>query len=170
MDKEDISSNLLEKIAQGCDASFRSLYNQYARRVYRYVVLKTKNVENAEEILQETFLAIWNTRKKLPGVRSANAWIMQIARNKLADSYRRERATEYSTNITEEKPTVPVEEVVDLKDAIAGLKSEERELLYLIFHLRMDYRDVADVMGVPVGTVKSRLFYIKKKLRGFLQG
>ena len=96
-----VDRDTLEKACSGDVGAFRRLYDAHAPNVYRYGMLQTGNRQAAEDILQETMIALWRSREKLSEIASISSWIMAVARNKTID-YIRKKA-----------PTVPISEFDD---------------------------------------------------------
>lgn len=189
--ENSIGRHVLAQASAGDVDSFRSLYDRYGPNIYRYAMLQTGSHEAAEDVLQETMVGVWRGRKKLSEVASLSAWIMAIARNKTFD-YIRSKAPTVSIGVLEgvlgtddSSATVGVHMIdtptwmnktgseahslvsdrVDLTTALLQLDMEKRELLFLVFYLDMSYTEIADLLGIPVGTVKSRMYHARRKLR-----
>lgn len=188
--ENSIGRDVLAQASAGDVDSFRLLYIRYGPNIYRYAMLQTGSHEAAEDVLQETMIGVWRGRKKLSEIGSISAWIMAIARNKTFD-YIRSKAPTVSIGTFEgvmgaddsdatvgvhmiDTPTwnrtgseahSPVSDRVDLTTALLQLDMEKRELLFLVFYLDMSYTEIADLLEIPVGTVKSRVYHARRKLR-----
>lgn len=164
----------LRQVAEGESRAFRRLYDAFAPKVYQYAVMRTGSAADAEEIVQETMLAVWNGRAELVSRGSIDAWIFRIARNKTADLLRRRRI----------RQAVPLDEAlagavvdgedpagsVDAKEVLSQLGEEERDLILMVFLMDMTYEEAGEALGVPAGTVKSRMHHLRRKLRTKLEG
>jgi RNA polymerase sigma-70 factor (ECF subfamily) len=120
----------------------------------------------AEEVLQETMLAVWKQADKFRGTSKATTWMLGIARNQAHSLLRREKKGE---RLPQDPPSEPdpaetAEIDVRVKRAMESLSPEHQEALHLVFYEEMSLADAAAVLGVPEGTVKSRLYYARKAL------
>jgi RNA polymerase sigma factor (sigma-70 family) len=153
---------------------FRLLYERYSGMVYRYVLAKTGKVEAAEDILQEVFLGLWRHPKKLPHIQAYRSWIFRIAHNKVVDYYRQARlrttlgseSNEYQ-NLAARRSAhddLPLDES-DLAKASKGLNGEKQKLLDLIYYFGLTYEEAARLIGISLGTLKSRLHNLRSSLK-----
>lgn len=194
-----VDRDTLEKACSGDVGAFRRLYDAHAANVYRYGMLQTGNRQAAEDILQETMIALWRGREKLSGISSVSSWIMAIARNKTIDYIRKKAPTVpiseigdawqlHGSSATAGALTsdmagarlqaggtgvgLPEEEIsdrIDITAALLELDPEKRELFYMVFYLDMSYSEVAQAIGIPVGTVKSRMYHARQELQEVLE-
>lgn len=138
--------------------------------VYRYLVNRGLPEHVVEETLQDTFLAIWRDAATFRGA-SAYAWIWGIARHKLNDAWRR-HAPERQW-FTDAAPSDSVPDpageprfaAAQVRAMLAALSPADRDLVHWAFVEELPYRDVAAVLGIPVGTVKSRISRIRRQLQ-----
>ena len=125
----------------------------------------------AEEATQQTFIGLWRNRDRYDPQRSLAAWIFGIARKTAIDIYRRERRQPATTG--QEPPEIAVEavsaerlwEVWEVRRAVEQLPPEESAVVRLSHFYQMTHTEIAASLGVPVGTVKSRLHGAVKKLK-----
>lgn len=157
---------LLWSVGQADRAAFRELYDRHADRVYRFALSLVRNGHLAEEVLQETMLAVWKQAEKFRGSSKATTWILGIARNQAYGLLRREKKGERLPEdpAHEADPAEAAEIDVRVKQALETLSPEHQEALHLVFYEEMSLADAAAVLGVPEGTVKSRLYYARKAL------
>src|SRR5688500_14490927 len=139
--------------AAGAPAAFESLVAPYAQRLYRFLVVRLGDEREARDALQETLLAAWQGLPQLRERERPWAWLAGIAANKAADSARRR------------VPVVPLPDVdsgyehagpSDVAAALARLPRAAREVLLLRYLVRLSEDETAAVLGVRVGTIKSR--------------
>jgi RNA polymerase sigma-70 factor (ECF subfamily) len=121
----------------------------------------------AEDAVQETLLAAWRSAASYQGHSSASTWLFGICRHKVADALRRRDPAE-AAGLPEPLPIAGSRDP-DLRACLGRLEEDDRELLVLVFHYGFAQREVAEVMGLPVGTVKSRVFYARRKLQALLE-
>ena len=138
------------------------------------------NMDDAQDALQETFVKCWRHRQELPKIRNLKAWIFRIALNTGRDmrstawSVRRRQLAEEHTMLeaTVESPDealIRKEQVQQIRDAIVTLRPEEQEVFLLRQNGEMTYEEIADAMGLPSGTVKTRMRLALAKLRKSLK-
>lgn len=167
------------------------LYCRYGQELYRYVVAVTGDREAARDILQETMLAVWLERDLFRGDCSARTWVYRIARNKVADYFRNRRRRRNDTLRWEdvgeradggggesaEPETIPsavhvdheVSEKSSFWRAFGRLPPGQREVMLLVFYAGFSQSEVADVLGIPMDTVRSRVYHGRRKLARFLE-
>lgn len=170
---------LVERMAAGDRAALAELYGGEAPALLAYLRLFTSDRDLAEEIVQDTFLAAWRAAADFGGRASVRSWLFAIARRRAADALRRPRlrvVPEDAVGLAE----VPRDEPGPEDLAIAAATREElagaldrllpihREVLILAFAHDLSYAELAQVLGIPLGTVKSRLNAAKRALRALL--
>lgn len=144
--------------------AFEELLKEYGKSAETYVKYKVSVKEDAEDILQETYVQAFNSLSSLKNEESFRPWLISIARNKVNDYYRRK------AEVTE----VPFDDAViqyvtvnrpvntSVSDTMKKLSDEERELLHLYYWEDMSVKDIARELDIPEGTVKSRLHKARK--------
>lgn len=155
--------------AKGDTAAFSELVRLYQEPVWRFLTRYTGDPHLAEDIAQDTFVKLHRRIGSYKFRSKFSTWVFSIARNTAIDSHR-------STVRQERLPDVaprpaPLGEPglrVELDEAIASLSPKLRESLLLVEVLGLRYREVADVLDLPIGTVKSRVFHARSELTTFL--
>lgn len=174
----DTHKLLLTQIAAGDKQALAALYRAFEKPVYKFIVSRLNDPHEASDILHEVFMDIWRAAASFEGRSQVRTWIFGIAYRKVVDVHRkRGRVT-----VTDEVPeTGEVEDAADasyaaqqeaehLRYCMGTLKDEHRSALSLAFYEDMTCAEIADVAGVPEGTIKSRLHHAKKLLRHCLTG
>ena len=172
----------LNGLVQACAAhdrdAFAALFNFYAPRVKAYLMRLNAPDALAEELTQEVMLTVWRKAASFdPELASASTWIFRIARNRRIDAARRAAKPELDGADPSLQP--PETEAPDdaahaagregqVRAALADLPEEQVALLRMAFFDGLSHRDIADRIGVPLGTVKSRLRLAFDKLRKVL--
>jgi len=147
--------------------AFAALFRYYAPRLKSYLRRFGDGEGRTEEVLQETFAAIWVKAHLFdPERASASTWIYAIARNRRIDAFRRERRPQFDP----EDPAFVPDDVPDgeaalsgresterLREAMAELSAEQRDILRLSFFEDNSHDAIARQLGLPIGTVKSRI-------------
>ena len=144
-----------------------SLYREHGAEVLHYLARRCP-ADVAHDLLQETFLQVVKQAERLDAVTMPRAWLFGIARNILARHYRRQPET--AIEIFPEPAVAAVEDgrLPAMREAIAALAPELRETLELRIEQELSYEEIAGVLGVPVGTVRSRLHNAVRRLRAAL--
>lgn len=164
------------------DPEFQRQALEYLHALYNLAVYLTRNGPEAEDLVQETYLRAFRFAHRFQPGTNLRAWMFQILRNTFLTFYRhREREpafldegdldTERETMFHDapQKDGAALETETDLGRAIARLAEEFRTILILAEVEGLALEEVAEIMGCPVGTVKSRIFRAKERLRGFLK-
>jgi RNA polymerase sigma-70 factor, ECF subfamily len=165
----------IEAIAtRGDRAAFAALFGYYAPRIKGFLIRTGTVSEIAEELAQETMLLVWRKAGLFDASQgSPAAWIYAIARNLRIDRFRRERAVKaeilYQVLRSDEPGPDQTIESLDLddhiRDALSKLPSEQAEVVRLSFYEDKPHGDIARILNIPLGTVKSRLRLAMSKLR-----
>ena len=161
---------LLRRCALGDEAAFGELYDLTARRVYGLVLRVVRDPAQAEEVTQEVFLQAWRTASRYDETKgSALAWLMTLAHRRAVDRVRSARAsTEREQKATFEaargRPFDEVSESVtarlersQVRRCLSFLTDLQRESVLLAYYQGYTYREVAEVLSTPQGTIKTRL-------------
>ena len=160
---EDLS--LLGRVATGDRPAFRQLYERYADRVFRFALSIVRQAHLAEDVLQETMIVVWKRAKTFKGNSKPSTWILGIARNLAFNLLRKEKRGD---RLPAEKPTTdPAKQAelsVHVERALETLPDHHREVMHLVFYEEMNLREAAEVLGIPEGTVKSRMHHARKAL------
>ncbi|MCC6736627.1 MAG: sigma-70 family RNA polymerase sigma factor [Bauldia sp.] len=172
-------SRLLHAVATERDrAAFAELFRHFSPRLKSYLLRLGGTAAGAEELVQETMVAVWRKADRYdPAKASASTWIFTIARNLRIDAYRRERHPEIEADDPVLSPD-PVEapdaslgreqDAGRLAEALARLSDGEQALLRMSFFDDLSHSVIAGRLGLPLGTVKSRIRLAFGKLRGAL--
>lgn len=169
---------LLSKANNGDNLAFEKLMNYYLKIIYNYINVHVNSKENTKDILQETMLGIWQGLISFDNKSSFKTWIIGITRRKVADYYRKfymskDNQTvdvfEYCESLYSEKEIEQLTDKIVVQNAVSTLSRIEKELVYLIFNAQLTYKQVEQITGIPNGTIKSKMFSIKSKLKKQLE-
>jgi RNA polymerase sigma factor (sigma-70 family) len=159
-------AELVRRARLGSTAAFEQLVLGFGPRLYRYLAVRLRDESAAHDTLQETFTAAW---QGLPGLKRPNSfwpWLLGIAAHKAADAERnRLPALEPDLDIVAGQE----ESVLEIREALYALPAHFQEVLLLRYLLRLSEEEVADALGVRVGTVKSRSARARKALMELLR-
>jgi len=164
---------LVLRCQAGDDIAFAELVDRYTNRLGYYLRKMLRDSDEADDALQDVWLAVHRGVSKLKDTRAFRAWVYRVARDRAFRELRRQRVTHEP--ITEEilgpeddEPFTP-EDAATVHRALDELSAEHREVLLLRFVEDMNYEQIADVVGCSVGTVRSRLHYGKSALRAIIR-
>ena len=161
------------KAARQDPAAFSALYRSYVTPVYRYLYSRTGNAAEAEDLTTTVFMSALENLQRYQEQGNFKAWLFTLARNKLADSYRRERwhlpleewASTMGPNGNDPERTVIKMETMDrLKRLFQELKPEQQELLHLRFAAQLSFAQIAQVVGRSEAAVKMAVYRILQQL------
>ena len=163
-DCDDIQ--LLRRIGQGDEDAMAAFYREHGRIVLAQVLLVVGERVLAEEILQDTMLAVWRGAGSFRGESSVRSWVIAIARRQTRDRLRGRRLRVVDDTYLADQPSsgpgpevmaLDRAELAEVKGAIRELAAPHREVLGLAFGTGLSLPEVAGVLEIPLGTVKSRL-------------
>jgi RNA polymerase sigma-70 factor (ECF subfamily) len=169
---------LIGRIAQGDRVAMQVLYGRYHVRVFRFGLRLVRNEQIAEELISDVFLDVWRQAGKFEGRSAVSTWLLAITRFKALSALRKRRDAELdddTANAIEDlsdDPEVAVQKKdtgAALRKCLTALSSEHREIVDLVYYHEKSVEEVATIVGIPENTVKTRLFYARKKLADLLQ-
>jgi RNA polymerase sigma factor (sigma-70 family) len=175
--------SLRDRVREGDPEAFGLLFDEHARAVYNHAFRLTGDWASAEDVVSLTFLAAWRQRGKVePDRGSLRPWLLGIATNLARNMSRAARRHQAAMSRLPATPPVPdfAEELAGRIDdagrlrlvhaALRTLRRDEREVIALCVWAGLDYAGTAEALGVPVGTVRSRLSRARAKLRNAAGG
>ena len=164
-------TELLRQVATGDEAAFAELYDLYAPPVYNYLLRLVNEPAVAEEILQEVFVAMWQSAHRFREEAKVQTWLLRIAHHQAVSWLRRTRAALWSNDELEADDHDLVEEhlarrwqIDEVRAALTRLTPNHRAVIELTFVQGLSYAEIAEVMNCPIGTVKSRMSYALRHL------
>jgi RNA polymerase sigma-70 factor (ECF subfamily) len=171
----DASSDatLVNRIAAGDKLAMQALFARHRTVVYRWLLRFVGNETNAEDLLSEVFLDVWRQADRFEGRSSVSTWLMSIARFKALSARRRRTEAELDEKIettvpdTANDPEAALQEKNRgelLRQALTRLSLEHREIIDLVYYHEKSIDECAQILGIPAATVKTRMFYARKKL------
>ncbi len=168
---------LIAAIAAGDAAAMRTLYNRHRVRVFRFAVRLVDDAAFAEDIVSEAFIEVWRQADRFEGRSSVSTWIMSIARFKALSVRRRRQETELDEKLAEtvadqygtpEQILLETDRSVQLRACLSQLSPDHREIIDLVYYHDKTIEEVAEIVGVPKNTVKTRMFYARRRLADLL--
>jgi RNA polymerase sigma-70 factor (ECF subfamily) len=163
---ERADRSLLARVAAGDEAAFRRFYECFSDRVLRYAYTLLHQRHLAEEVVQDTMIAVWNGAAKFAGRSKVSTWVFGIARNRALDLIRKEERGKRvpDVSLVDPDPAPGIQRTERVMGALDALPVDQREVVFLTFYEGLSYREIAGTLGIPEGTVKSRMFHAKRKL------
>src|ERR1051325_4214451 len=184
-ESRDLSANpatsdevLIGRIADGERLAMQVLFARHHVRVYRFVLRLVRNEAVAEDLVSDVFLDVWRQAGKFEGRSAASTWILSIARFKALSALRRKGEQELDEATAEtivdeaDDPQATMEKKDKgeiLRKTIASLSAEHREIIDLVYYHEKSVEEVAQIVGIPEATVKTRMFYARKRLGELLR-
>ena len=173
------ASSLIQSIATQRDRNaFKELFEFYVPRIHTMLVKGGAPPEMAEDVAQETLIAVWRKAESYDPARATpSAWIFTIARNLRIDRLRRDRRAKLhevydliqpDTAPSPEAPVETAEQEYLVRSALRALPDEQIRVVELSFFEGRAHGDIAEILDIPLGTVKSRLRLAMRRLRDFL--
>jgi RNA polymerase sigma-70 factor, ECF subfamily len=178
LDPACADAGLLRRIGQGDEDAMASFYGEHGRVVFGQVLLVVGERVLAEEIVQDTMLAVWRGAGSFRGESSVRSWVIAIARRQTRDRLRGHRLRVVDDASLADQPgpgpgpedmALDRAELADVQGAIRVLAPAHREVLGLAFGSGLSLPEVANVLEIPVGTVKSRLAAARTALNRTLE-
>ena len=169
---------LLERIAARDQTALRALYARHQARVFRFVLRLVKQEAIAEELTNEVFLEAWRNAGTFEGKASASTWLLSIAHHRAVSSLRKRRELAWNEETaaeiadTDDDPEVVAQKAdksVQLRRAMDQLSPVHREIIDLVYYHEMSIAEVSEVVRIPENTVKTRMFYARKRLSEILK-
>lgn len=172
-------AELLQRYMEGDEAAFREIVSRYKNGLYAFLKQFLNQPDLVDDVFQETFLQLFASRKSFDPSRPLRPWLFTIAANKAKDALRKNQRTaavpigtisesedmsfDEMLNSLGSDTAVPYDEVERTETAervgevIANMPESLREILVLAYFNRFSYKQMADTLSIPIGTVKSRL-------------
>lgn len=170
---------LLARTVRGDEVAFETLFRSYQQRLFRYLVGQVRDDSVAEELVCETMTEVWRNADTFQGRSRVSTWIFGIASNKTKTALRRRQpqqaAPEDVLKLEDPRPSAAdeiarAELAGQVRAALELLTPEHRQVVELTFMHGFSYQEIAQIAGCPVNTVKTRMFYAKRRLREALGG
>ncbi|MEW6210638.1 MAG: sigma-70 family RNA polymerase sigma factor [Acidobacteriota bacterium] len=175
---EDEEFRLIERIAVGDRDAFHHLYADYERRLLVYLVRMTGSRQDAEDLMVEVMMTVWQDAVKFKKKSRLSTWIFGIAHNKAMNALRKKGHKtfidiEEAVPLTSSDPDPHLKQIErenqeKVKTALDQLSVEHREVIELTFYHEKSCAEIAAITRCPEGTVKTRMFYARQRLRQIL--
>jgi RNA polymerase sigma-70 factor, ECF subfamily len=172
---------LIRRIAGGDQRAMRELYARHHVKVYRFVMRITRDATLAEDTLSDVFLDVWRTAGRFGHKSQVGTWLLAIARHKAIDRLREAQAAalrfapvEDAAAVAEPGPRPDAAFGQDdrgalLRSCVAALTPIHRQIVELVYFQSKSTQEAADIVGIPRGTVKTRMFNARDQLGKLLR-
>jgi RNA polymerase sigma-70 factor, ECF subfamily len=170
---------LVKRIARGDKLAMQALFARHRTSIYRWLLRFVSDTTLAEDLLSEVFLDVWRQADRFEGRSSVSTWLISIARFKALSARRRriDAALDEKIEATVSDPADDPETALQKKDrgevlrqALTRLSPEHREIIELVYYHDQSVDDSAEILGIPPATVKTRMFYARRKLAELVEG
>jgi RNA polymerase sigma-70 factor (ECF subfamily) len=177
--KNQTDAELFARYAAGEETAFREIVSRYKNSLYAFLRHFLNQQDLIEDVFQETFLQLFTSRESFDTERPLRPWLFTIAANKAKDALRKQQRTAAATigtladaqemsfddvlDTLTSDDTMPYEKLEDgeiasqVRQVVADMPENLREILILAYFNKFSYKQMADVLSIPIGTVKSRL-------------
>jgi RNA polymerase sigma-70 factor (ECF subfamily) len=168
---------LIQRIAAGNRLAMQVLYLRHHLRVYRHIARIVSDQATTEDLLSAAFLDVWRKADRFRGEASVATWLLTIARNKAISALRRRLPEELDNECSkaladqDDGPELRLQKKQEfgvLRNSLAQLSHKHREIIGLVYYQDKSCEEVAAMLGVPRNTVKTRIFYARRRLAELL--
>jgi RNA polymerase sigma-70 factor, ECF subfamily len=168
---------LVRAIAAGDRQAMRALYLRHNVRVYRFVLRLVADAALAEDVVSEVFLEVWGRADGFEARSRVSTWLLAIARYKALSALRArsheqldDGAAAAVADPADDAETILVDQDrgMIVRECLARLSAIHREVLDLVYYHEKSVEEVAEIVGVPASTVKTRMFYARKRMQSLL--
>jgi RNA polymerase sigma-70 factor (ECF subfamily) len=171
-------AELVRRIAAGDETALRGLFARHQTRVYRFVLRLVGNAAVAEEVTNEVFLEVWRNAGKFEGASAAGTWILSIAHHRAVSQLRKRREESWNEDAAGaledagDDPEVAAQKSdkgAILRLCLEKLSPEHKAVVDLVYYHELSISEAAEVLQIPENTVKTRMFYARKRLSELLK-
>jgi RNA polymerase sigma-70 factor (ECF subfamily) len=164
---------LVAQIAQRDKRALQTLYARHHVRIYRFALRFLNDEAAAEDIVSEVFIDVWRQAERFEGRSQVTTWLLAIARNKALSLLRRRSSEDLDDEVAEfiedpsDNPEVAMlksQRASVLQDCLTQLSPAHREIVDLVYYHEKSVEEVAQIISVPANTVKTRMFYARKRI------
>ncbi|HLH96765.1 MAG TPA: sigma-70 family RNA polymerase sigma factor [Xanthobacteraceae bacterium] len=168
---------LVGLVAQGDKHAMQVLFARHNVRVFRFLMRFVDSEATAEDLVSEVFIEVWRNARQFAARSQVSTWLLAIARHKALSALRRRSTEELDQDVLEfiEDPSENPEAAIQkterneiLRECLTQLSPAHREIIDLVYYHERTIEDVAEIIGVPQNTVKTRMFYARKRIAEML--
>ncbi len=163
---------LIEKCKKGDVEAYEMLVKKYMKKAYNVALYYTKNPTDAWDISQQGFVNAWKGIKRFDSGSPFFPWLYSIIKNEALTRFKKEKKEEEKKEsglplksvASPEENLEKKEKTRKLQEALSKLDKEKKEIIYLRHYADMSYKEISEALGLPEGTIMSRLYYARKAL------
>jgi RNA polymerase sigma factor (sigma-70 family) len=167
--QKDKIQDFIERALQGDQSACRDLVKRYERGIFNMIYQMVKNREEAEDLVQETFIKAFNALESYNNQFAFSTWLYKIAFNNCIDSIRKHKLKTYPLDrpieTREGSEMLFLEKRKQINQAIRCLPEKYKRVILLRHQEEKTYEEIADIMHIPLGTVKARIFRAREMLK-----
>jgi RNA polymerase sigma-70 factor (ECF subfamily) len=177
--QETSDEALVLSIATGDKQALQVLFGRHNVRVYRFVLRFLNDEAAAEDLVSDVFFDVWRQASRFEARSQVSTWLLAIARNKALSALRRRSTEELDDEVAEfiedpaDNPEVTVQKKQRssiLAECLTQLSAAHREIIDLVYYHEKSIDEVSEIIGVPQNTVKTRMFYARKRIAELMNG
>lgn len=170
-------AELLERVARGDRAAFRVLYERYYRRLFRFINRMTRQADLTEEALNDAMLVVWQSAGSFAARSRVSTWLLGIAYRRALKIMEKDRirSQRFAPEAISNEPEVPGREPTNqeilhewLDAGLERLSPDHRAVIELTYYHGYSYQEIAEIMGCPTNTVKTRMYHARANLKKWL--
>jgi len=156
---------LLKRAKQGSRSALEWLIKLNTPKILGAIIAITRDEELSKDIFQETCIKVFHNIDKFKGDARFSTWAISIAKNIYIDNYRKEKRRE-ATNLPPPVEPLAVEAQAELSEALSTFSPEDKKMILWKHHYGYTYEEIGKRLGIPAGTVRSKIHYALKRLKG----
>jgi RNA polymerase sigma-70 factor, ECF subfamily len=177
MPQDTDDRRLIARIAGRDQAAFRVLVQRHQLYVYRFLLRIVRNEAVAEELANEVFMEVWRNARRFEGNSAPKTWVLSIAHHRAISALRKRREEPWNEELAHaiaedaDNPEVAAQKrdkSAVIRRCMNALSAEHREIVDLVYYHELSIAEAAAVVGIPENTVKTRMFYARKRLSELL--
>jgi RNA polymerase sigma-70 factor, ECF subfamily len=175
--QDQTDQNLVRAISEGDRRAMQVLYRRHNVRVYRFILRLTNDASLAEDLVSEVFIGVWRQAGGFKAKSQVSTWLLAIARHKALSALTRRRDEQLSDDVADliADPADDAETMIEDRDrseivrkCLSQLSSDHREVIDLVYYREKTVEEVAEIIHAPANTVKTRMFYARKRMEKLL--
>jgi RNA polymerase sigma-70 factor (ECF subfamily) len=164
---------LIRQVAAGDRTAMRTLFARHQVKIFRFVLRIVGDAALAEDVVSETFFDVWRHAGRYEGRAAVSTWLIGIARHRALDAARRRPAESLESDAARNVVDPAADPEAELghkhtgaaiRRALAALSREHAEIIDLVYYQEKSIREVVALLAIPENTVKTRMFYARKRL------
>jgi RNA polymerase sigma-70 factor (ECF subfamily) len=175
------SRRWLGEITLGREAALEQFYRHYHGQVFQFALRLVNNDADAAELTNETMLEVWRAAARFAGESRVRTWLFGIVNHRAIDLLRRRRRrhehADELIDVADEAPACNLSDVIGgaqdarhVRNCVQQLPERQKAVVHLAFFEDLSYPEVAQVLAVPIGTIKTRVMHAKQRLQHCLAG